>query len=243
MNDDHEFWKEWINDIFDKHGLTGMVNVKGFQPNYKELVGVLDAAGVDHGFDAIHDRGLGQHIEDIFEMACAGDSSSQIAEYLGAKTKTVSRFCRRHGIELLQPLTLKDMEDDIAASAKTMTIPEIAREYEFSESGIAKFLKKSGIKAKSARPGYIIHNGYRKNLVPDHPDADSKGYVGEHRLVAEEKIGRRLRKDEVAHHINGDKLDNRPDNIEVMSDSEHRSHHAKNGDSGWGKYHQDRNKI
>ncbi len=45
--------------------------------------------------------------------------------------------------------------------------------------------------------------------------------VSVHRLVMEEKLGRPLTKDEVVHHINGDKKDNRPENLAVMSFSEH----------------------
>lgn len=42
-----------------------------------------------------------------------------------------------------------------------------------------------------------------------------------HKEVAEQKIGRKLHKDEVVHHINGDKLDNRPENLFVCSDKKH----------------------
>lgn len=63
--------------------------------------------------------------------------------------------------------------------------------------------------------------GYYLVYAPEHPAATNRGYVYEHRLVAEELVGRRLRRNEHVHHRNGKRWDNRPENLEVMSASEH----------------------
>lgn len=49
----------------------------------------------------------------------------------------------------------------------------------------------------------------------------------EHRAVMENFIGRKLRANEHIHHKNGDKTDNNPVNLQVMTTSEHLSFHAK----------------
>ena len=76
----------------------------------------------------------------------------------------------------------------------------------------------------------IASNGYALIRVGTiHHLADVRGYAYEHRLVAEEKIGRKLKPRELVHHINGKKLDNRPENIEVLkSVAHHLNKHRKN---------------
>ena len=59
--------------------------------------------------------------------------------------------------------------------------------------------------------------GYLMRSCPDHPN--KRNY--EHRLVIEGEIGRYLSPDEIVHHINGNKTDNHPQNLQVMSRSEH----------------------
>ena len=42
-----------------------------------------------------------------------------------------------------------------------------------------------------------------------------------HRVVAEQMLGRPLAKDEIVHHIDGNKRNNAPENLQVMTRSEH----------------------
>ncbi len=86
----------------------------------------------------------------------------------------------------------------------------------------------SGHKNPSWKGGITIHSkGYIYEYAPDHP-AQSNGYVLQHRLVAERKLGRYLCPEEVAHHKDGNKQNNRPDNIEVFKGQrDHTLHHHK----------------
>lgn len=80
----------------------------------------------------------------------------------------------------------------------------------------------------SWKGGRSILNGYICVYRPDHQNAMPNGYIYEHRLVAEQMLGRPLGHKEVVHHIDGDKANNRPTNLRVFpSQADHARHHRE----------------
>ena len=63
---------------------------------------------------------------------------------------------------------------------------------------------------------FIDGDGYVLVKQPDHPAARKSGYVLEHRLVMERKLGRPLLDTEIVHHKNSVKSDNSDDNLEIL---------------------------
>ena len=74
---------------------------------------------------------------------------------------------------------------------------------------------------------YTNSKGYVLIYKPEHPNA-YRLYVPEHRLVVEEELGRYLTTEEIVHHINGIKHDNRSENLWVFDRKEHRAMHHDN---------------
>ena len=70
---------------------------------------------------------------------------------------------------------------------------------------------------------------YLYGVCQEHPNATKHGYVLLHRLIAENKIGRLLEKEEIVHHKDEDKKNNHPSNLEVMSVRDHCRLHASTG--------------
>ena len=83
-----------------------------------------------------------------------------------------------------------------------------------------------GEKASGWRGGRFELNGYVYIYYPKHPHVvkggkGGGGYVLEHRLVMEKKLGRYLTKQEDVHHVNGKKDDNRIKNLILVSHQKH----------------------
>lgn len=60
--------------------------------------------------------------------------------------------------------------------------------------------------------GYVYLSGFQ-----EHPNSNAVGQISEHILVMSQKLGRPLVKGENVHHLNGQRDDNRPENLELWS--------------------------
>jgi hypothetical protein len=139
--------------------------------------------------------------------------------------------------ELTEQEILRQYRDGAASTAladkydcSTQTILNIVRRNDGQVRNQSESLDQSGENNPYWNGGeYISSEGYRLVKRPDHPNARESGYILEHRLVATEMLDRPLQEDEIVHHKNEDKLDNRPENLKVFGDygSEHSSYHAR----------------
>lgn len=69
----------------------------------------------------------------------------------------------------------------------------------------------------------INSKGYVELYLPEHPRSRGNGYVAEHIVLAERAVGKPLPSGAQVHHVNGDRADNRPENLVVCQG---RAHHA-----------------
>ena len=85
--------------------------------------------------------------------------------------------------------------------------------------------KSRGRDNKTSKPDFterIDANGYVRIKF-------GKNNIYKHRWVMEQKLKRLLRPREVVHHIDENRLNNSPENLELLSDSQHIKLHWKNG--------------
>jgi hypothetical protein len=119
----------------------------------------------------------------------------EIALEIGASTRTISFWLHQHGIGV------RSISETIQVSQKHGRCTYLTGPNHPHWQGVGRFTSPSG---------YVLVR-----------DPTTNQYVREHRLVMERFLGRPLRRDEIVHHINGVKADNRIENLMVLSPNQH----------------------
>jgi hypothetical protein len=145
----------------------------------------------------------------------------QISKELGIAVGKIHRLIHEYGIPARKvhdyPATDKQRQAwaEIGKNGKGKTLSD-AQKRKISE---ARKIHGQGHRKKR-------QDGYIAIYYPDYPSSNKDGFIMEHVYVMEQHLGRYLEDNEVVHHKNFDRSDNRIENLQVMTKSEHMSYHS-----------------
>ena len=180
--------------------------------------------------------------ESIVKMFAQLGSTRLVADKLGMNLKTVQHVLHSHGVATPRsgrrqyPYAACDRNPEIVLKmcAEGATLDEMGRAVGTKGAEVKKFLRRQGVTKEfpkafcgerhHAWKGRLVDkDGYVLIHCKNHPNGRKHTpYIFEHRLAMEESLGRFLEPNEVVHHRNGIKDDNRIENLQLFqSNGEH----------------------
>lgn len=156
------------------------------------------------------------------------DRAPQACAVRGCGRRAVTRgWCHGHYLRWSRTGDLRETDPLVRPVNDTCTIPGCERGAHSADHCRSHYNRlrlygdpTAGGPVRARGAGGSISHGYWFVVVP--PEDRHLVPVGrtrdfEHRLVVARRLGRPLHEDEVVHHKNGDRLDNRPENLELWT--------------------------
>lgn len=174
-----------------------------------------------------------EQIREVLRIYQQTKSTRLTANELGVSLIQVTRAVERAGMQLtgLRESACTPYVDELRRWAREgVAVSEMARRIGATRRTVARFLRihemerTPFVQIGSTHPRWkggrmFDKSGYVLIYRPNHHEANRHGQVREHRVVMEQKLGRLLRRGEVVHHLDGNRANNHPDNLEVYENN------------------------
>ena len=184
---------------------------------------------------AIRKRALTEEQDvEVVKLFRSGMTYAGLADTFGVSKHAVRECIERNGARERRrgptvKLTGADRGRISAAFDGRSSVKAVADELGLNRQAVRKALKEAGVTHIPRLPKFgsrLNRLGYVEILLKEedwlYPSAKAQGYMLEHRYVVANALGRPLLATETVHHINGDKTDNRVENLQL-----HHKAHAK----------------
>jgi DNA-binding CsgD family transcriptional regulator len=197
---------------------------------------VLADRGVKVRYGGSHSRFTEDQVREMARCYESGESLRSLAQRFGAgKVTTVRNALLRVGVQTRQArrpvFWTPEREQEVADAYRAGESQQaIADRLGISQPSVAVHLRSAGVVTRGPRfkgsnhpawkggrmvtdQGYVLVKPAELDLP--YCTLNSTGYAVEHRLVVGRALGRKLTRSESVHHVNGDKTDNRLENLQV----------------------------
>lgn len=145
-------------------------------------------------------------------LKCSKKQSNE--KYIRANLERFNEYQRKYRQNNAEEIKnrVKKSQSKKPQHYKDLQFKHYLKRHDFSSDHIPKNKNPKG-------SGNINKQGYRRIRMPNHPNAQASGIILEHVYVMSTHLNRPLMKGEIVHHKNGNRIDNRIENLELWDHS------------------------